>query len=288
MSVNGIEIEYEVSGSGPPLLLVMGLAGQLTDWPPSLVEQLGAHFTVVTFDNRDAGLSTYSDAPIPTRRQIARAALLGSAPAAPYTLSHMADDAAGVLSGLNLGPAHIVGISMGGMIAQELTLRHPMLVRSLCSIMSSTGDWRTGRPTLRVLFELMRRGEPDRAEALGAVLDLLELVGGADWDREEHRQRTIDSIARAYNPAGVLRQTFAVTASPKRTNRLRSIKVPTLVIHGLDDTLVRPTGGVATADAIPDSRLLMFPGMGHDLPATRHDELVEAILHNSRRAHPPG
>ena len=284
LTANGLSIEYEISGEGPPLLLVMGLGGQLTDWHPSLVERLEAHFTVIRFDNRDSGLSGSVDAPVPSRLALVGSNLWPRKSQAAYSLDDMADDAASLLAALDVTDAHVVGMSMGGMIAQLLATRYPSMVSSLCSIMSNTGDRRSGRPSPRVLLELARRGRPNRSEALDVTLDLFRVVGGRDWDEAEQRRRSGVSLQRAYNPAGVLRQTQAIAVSGNRTKALRTLSVPTLVMHGLDDVLVRPSGGKATAKAVPNARLLLFPRMGHDLPATRHRDMVEAIRSNAARA----
>jgi pimeloyl-ACP methyl ester carboxylesterase len=282
---NGINITYEIDGSGPPLLLVMGLGGQLTDWPTQLVDRLAEHFTVVRFDNRDIGLSDHMSSAPPSRLDFLKAIIRPSWANAAYDLSDMAADAAGLLDALDLDDVHVVGMSMGGMIAQVLAIGHGTRVRSLCSIMSNTGNQRTGRPTPRVFAHLARQDQDSSKEAAVArTLDLFSLVCGSDWDRDQGEATLRASLERSYNPAGVLRQSLAIAVSPDRTERLTRLQLPSLVIHGLEDTLVRPSGGVATAEAIPDSRLLMFPRMGHDLPATRHAEMVDAIVSNSQRA----
>ncbi len=279
------EIEYETAGQAGPLVLIMGLGGQLTDWPQALVDQLAEHFRVITFDNRDIGLSMYSNAPAPTRWQLIKANLRPQSFRPPYELDEMADDVAALLNSLDIDAAHIAGMSMGGMIAQAFTIRHPHRVLSLCSVMSHTGDQRNGRPKLKVIARLSRRGQPKREDILDLTIATFRLIGGADWDEAEQRTRSAASIERAYNPGGVLRQSLAIAAAPDRTEALGSVTQRTLVVHGLDDPLVRPSGGIATAEAIPNSRLLLFPRMGHDLPATRHAELVEAIRSNARSAH---
>lgn len=282
--VNGIDIAYEVEGSGPPLLLVMGLGGQLVDWPTGLVEGLAEQFTVVRFDNRDIGLSTAIDAPAPSRFDFVKAIVRPAWAKASYNLSDMAADAAGLLDVLGLDSVHVAGMSMGGMISQTLAIEHPQRVRSLCSVMSNTGNQKTGRPTARVFAHLARQGQdPSKEAALSRTLELFSMVCGADWDRVRGEQQLRASLDRAYNPGGVLRQSLAIAVSPDRTPMLRELRLPTLVMHGLDDTLVRPSGGVATAEAVPDSRLLMFPRMGHDLPQTRHGEMIDAIVANTRR-----
>lgn len=286
---NGIELTYTIDGpqDGEPLLLVMGLGGQLCDWPQGLVDRLAeAGFRVVRFDNRDAGLSTATQAPPPSMAASARAAVVRRGASAAYTLADLADDTIGLLDGLGIRSAHVVGMSMGGMIAQEVTIRFPDRVRSLTSIMSNTGDRRHGLPASRPLVRLLAllRTTPDATEAAGTLTAAAELFAGADWDRTEAQRRLQRSVARSYRPDGTAHQAAAIAVSPDRTEGLGRITAPTLVVHGLDDTLVSPSGAVATARAVPGSRLLMFPGMGHDLPATRWDELVEAIAANAARA----
>jgi len=283
LEANGITIEYQIEGNGPPLLMVMGLGGQLTDWHRGFVDLLARDFTVITYDNRDSGLSSSSKAPSPSRWQLVKANLWPGWVQPAYHLSDMADDAVALLDGLAIPRAHILGMSMGGMIAQLVAIRHPARALTLCSIMSNTGDRINGRPTVRVVAELARRRRPSRDEALRLTIDLTRLVAGDEWDPHEQQQRTSASIARAYNPAGVLRQSIAIAAANDRTKDLRTLDLPTLVIHGLADPLVRPSGGIATARATPDARLLMFPGMGHDLPVTRHGEIVDAIHRNTLR-----
>lgn len=283
VSANGIELAYEVEGTGPPLLLIMGLGGQLTDWPAGFVTRLATHFQVIRFDNRDAGLSTFSSALPPTKLSLVKARLRPASASPPYQLDDMAADTAALLTALGIANAHIVGMSMGAMIAQLLTIQRPELVSTLTSIMSTTGNPRVGQPTLRVLASLARRNTPNEEQTVAATLELFAMVGGRDWDRSEQRERTSMSVARSFNPNGVLRQSMAIACAKDRTERLQSVTAPTLVIHGLDDALVRPSGGRATAEALAESRLLMFPRMGHDIPATRHDEIVEAIVAHASR-----
>lgn len=282
-----IDIDHESTGEGDPLVLIMGVGGQLTDWPPGFVEQLAERFRVITFDNRDVGLSTLSDAATPTRWQLLRASAPFGSVDPPYELSDMADDVAALLTAIDVDRAHIVGMSMGGMIAQLVACRHPNRVLSLCSVMSNTSDRRHGLPALKILARLARRGrpsEPSKAEAIEMTVDLFRVIGGDDWDETEQRSRTAASLDRSFNPGSMLRQYLAISASPDRTVMLGNVACPTLVVHGLQDPLVRLSGGIATAQAVPGSRLLMFPRMGHDLPATRHVEIADAIRLNADRA----
>ena len=285
VQANGITIEYDEQGSGEPLLLVMGLGGQLTDWPQEFVDLVVGHgFRVIRFDNRDSGLSTEFSGPVPTNWQIAKAVLFRRPIAAEYLLSDMAADAAGVLEALDVDTAHVVGISMGGMIAQTLAIEHPERVRSLTSIMSTTGNRRVGQPTMRLIRKFARRKPATRAAAVDDAVEAFREICGPAFDEHEFRELAKVSIERSFRPAGTGRQAAAVLDSGDRTERLRGIDVPTLVVHGMLDPLVQPTGGFATADAIPGSRLLMFNDMAHDLPRARWAELVEAIAANAARA----
>lgn len=286
---NGITIEYEQYGdpSGDPLLLVMGLGGQLVDWPVEFVEQLAAAgFHVTAYDNRDIGLSTEFDWEPPSQTRTVLGALARRPVDAGYTLVDMAADGVGLLDALGIDSAHLVGMSMGGMIAQQITIDRPERVRSLTSIMSNPGDGKSGRIAAKVMRKMARRPKPTRENAVENSLQLFDLISGPHWNADEHRVRAEGSVARSFRPIGVARQTASIMASPDRTPGLARVTVPTLVIHGLVDTLVKPSGGVATANAVPHSRLLMFPDMGHDLPRPRWGEMITAIRQNADRAAP--
>jgi pimeloyl-ACP methyl ester carboxylesterase len=202
---------------------------------------------------------------------------------ASYLISDMADDAAALLDCLEIERAHVVGVSMGGMIAQSLTIQYPERVSSLTSIMSNTGDRRYGRvhPKLATKVRKVRSKSPD--DYIDTQVLIFRMIAADHFDEEEIRTLAAESLARDYDPAGVARQMQAIAASPDRTEALRSVTAPTLVIHGLRDRLVMPSGGIATAKAIPGSRLLMFPDMAHDLPRPRWGEIVEAIVQNAER-----
>lgn len=282
---NGITIEYEESGSGDPLLLVMGLNGQLIDWPEGFVDALVAQgFRVIRFDNRDAGLSTEMTAPAPTPWQIARGAIRRRGLKVEYTVPVMARDAVGLLDALGLDKVHVAGMSMGGMIAQQIAIDFPERVLSLTSIMSTTGNPKVGHPKPRIVWKFLRRKAVSAEAAVESAVDLFRDISGPTFDEEEFRVLAKASIARSYRPAGTARQLAGIIASPDRTPGLRRLKVPTLVIHGSLDPLVNRSGGIATADAVPGARLLMFNDMGHDLPPTRWDEFASAIRANADRA----
>jgi pimeloyl-ACP methyl ester carboxylesterase len=284
--VNGITIEYDVHGDpdAEPLLLVMGLGGQLIAWPLDFVDALVARgFRVIRFDNRDIGLSTKIDAPVPTRRQMILSVIAPRFAKSSYTLADMADDAAGLLEHLDTGRAHVVGASMGGMIAQSMAIRHPQRVASLTSIMSHTGDRRRGRVSPKLLRKLPRLLSRDPDDAVRNAVKVSRLIAGAHFDEALAREAATAAFERNYDPAGAARQTLAIAASPDRTADLGSVTAPTLVIHGLADPLVRPTGGIATAKAVPCSRLVMYPDMGHDLPRQRWIEIIDEIAGNAAR-----
>jgi pimeloyl-ACP methyl ester carboxylesterase len=281
---NGIEIEYDTFGDegGAPLLLVMGLGAQLVAWDDEFCELLAAGgFRVVRFDNRDVGLSTKTEGPLPD----IVAALGGDASSANYTLNDMADDAAGLLDALGISAAHVVGASMGGMIAQTLAIRHPDRVLSLCSIMSTTGNRNVGQPTPEAMQILLRPVAQTRDEALEMGVAATRAIGspGFPFDEARARDRAGRAYDRCYHPMGVARQLAAIMASGDRTEALAGVTVPTVVIHGDGDPLVTPSGGEATASAVPGAELVMIEGMGHDLPPEVWPQTVQAIVSNASK-----
>lgn len=286
VQANGITIEYESHGANgdEPLLLIMGLGGQLTDWPPRFIERLvDARFRVITFDNRDQGLSTEFDWDPPSQIKSVLAALFRRPPKSGYLLADMAADGLALLDALGIGRAHVVGMSMGGMIAQSMAIAAPDRVTTLTSIMSNPGDGKTGRIALSILPKLAKMPKPERETAAARSVEMFKLFSGSHYDPVEHLERSKISVERSFRPLGTARQTAAIMASPDRTPGLRQLTMPTLVVHGLMDKLVRPNGAMATAAAVPDSRLLMFPDMGHDLPEPRQQEIVDAIRRNADR-----
>ena len=280
----GVTLCYETFGdpSDPPLLLVMGLGMQMVGWQEDFCEELaGRGFHVVRFDNRDAGRSTHFPGHTPSVAQLLRRRF----PRTQYKLTDMAEDAAGLLRELELAPAHVVGASMGGMIAQTLAARHPESVRSLVSIMSNTGSRFSGQPVLSLYRPLLTPAPSEREAFLAHVEQLFTLIGSPGRaDVEDLRTTAALSYDRGRDPAATARQLAAILASGNRTRELRRIKAPTLVIHGSADRLVRPSGGQATARAIPGARLLRIEGMGHDLPRAFWPQIMDAIAENARLA----
>jgi pimeloyl-ACP methyl ester carboxylesterase len=263
----------------------MGLGMQLIHWDLELCEQLAERgFHVIRFDNRDSGLSTKVDAPVPDMRR----ALFGLRFDAPYLLEDMADDAFGLLDHLGIEAAHVVGASMGGMIAQTMAIKRPERVLSLTSIMSTTGERRAGRPKLRVMGVLMRQAPRERDAYIERFVKIFRLIGSKGFPLDDDRIRELAgaSYDRGHHTAGTGRQLAAIMASGDRTAQLRSLAVPTTVIHGRDDPLVPFRGGRATAAAIPDARLIPVPGMGHDLPREVWPQLVDAVVETAGRAAP--
>ena len=279
VAANGIELAYETFGDAkePPVVLVMGLATQMIAWPDELCEALAerGHF-VIRFDNRDVGGSTHLQNVPPPR--LADVILRRQPP--PYTIGDMAKDVVGLLDGLGLNDVHFVGASMGGFIAQTVALEHADRVRTLTLIMTSTGSRLVGHARPRIYARLLRpRAIADRSAAVSAAVEIFRLIGshGFAFDEEYLRDVAGRSWDRGYDPAGSLRQLAAAATQPNRAAALRRIAVPTLVIHGLHDPLVAPSGGLAIAKAIPNSRFVGFSGMGHDLPRALWPEFVREI-----------
>jgi len=287
---NGIEIAYQEIGdpAGEPLVLVMGLGLQMLGWDEELCGMLAERgFRVVRFDNRDIGHSTMLDgAGVPSRVDI----FLGRRAGAAYLLSDMAADAIGLMDHLGIESAHVAGASMGGMIGQTLAIEHPERIRSLVSIMSTTGSRRVGRPRPRVM-RLMLSGAPrNRDEYMERAVRMFgPLIGSPAYPTPPERLREVAArmYERSFNPSGVLRQMHAIGASGDRTPALRRLRLPAAVIHGTHDPLVRPSGGRATARAIPGARLRMIEGMGHDLPRELWPTFVDDIADTAARASVP-
>jgi pimeloyl-ACP methyl ester carboxylesterase len=252
-------------------------------WPEEFCEQLAARgFYVVRFDNRDCGRSTHVQGRPPSPGQLLRRRI----DPVLYTLSDMAQDAVGLLRGLELEQAHVVGASMGGMIAQTLAAEHPESVRSLVSIMSTTGNRWKGQPAFGIYRYLLRRAPPDREGFISHMTKVFAAIGsqGLPQDTERVRELAARSYDRGVDPAGSGRQLGAIIASGDRTAQLREITASTLVIHGSRDRMVRRSGGVATARAIPGARMVTITGMGHDLPSAAWPQLLDAISEHAHAA----
>lgn len=264
-----------------PLLLIMGLGLQMVAWDDAFCEALAARgFYVLRFDNRDVGLSTSFDAwGDPNPLQVFDELRKKHPVQAPYLLRDMAEDAAGVLDAAGVRAAHILGVSMGGMIAQELAIRHPDRVLSLTSIMSTTGATDVRGPSFETIAAVLAPFPPDRPGFIRRSVELARTLHGGGFPFEEARVRRVAarSFDRAYRPGGVRRQLIAIWLSGDRTAELRRLRVPALVIHGDADPLVPVDGGRATAAAIPGSKLVIIPGMGHELPAPVWPRVIDGV-----------
>jgi pimeloyl-ACP methyl ester carboxylesterase len=283
---NGVELEYETVGDpgGRPLLLVQGLGAQLISIEDGLCRLLADRgFLVVRYDNRDAGLSTWFD----DARPVDLAAIwAGDHGSLAYTLEDMADDAAGVLDAVGVASAHVAGISLGGMIAQLLATRHPARVRSLASIMSTTGDRAVGQPTGEAASVLVAPMPGDRARFVEQAVANARAIGAGTaypFDAEAVRRGAARAFDRAHHPRGVGRQFAAILAAGDRTAALGAVRAPTLVVHGELDQVIDVSGGEATAAAVPGARLLRVPGLGHELPPGFWPALADALLENADR-----
>jgi len=289
LSVGNIELCYETFGdpSDPALLLIMGLGTQMIAWHEDFCGELaGRGFHVIRFDNRDIGRSTHLDgAPIPKTLEIATRRIKRP----PYLLSDMAADASGLLDGLGIERAHVVGASMGGMIGQTLAARHPERVLSLVSIMSSTGSRWSGQPAPTVMRVFLQKPAETREEYEQRIVTLFKLVGSPAYQRDDDELRELAALSweRGNSPAGMARQLGAILASGNRARELAAIKAPTLVVHGRSDKLVRPSGGRATARAIPNAQLELIDGMGHDLPRGVWPRVIEGIERTAAQAPAP-
>ncbi len=289
-SAAGIDLCYETFGdrAARPLLLIMGLGCQLVHWPAGFCEALAQHgFWVIRYDNRDVGLSTKLEhlglPPIP--RLILRRRL-GLPLRVPYQLTDLADDALHLLDALDVRRAHVVGVSMGGMIAQLLTIRHPERVLSLCSWMSTTGDPRVGKPTNQARRVLLKTPPRELDALLDHALVVRRAIGSHDelFDPQRAREVAATAFKRSSYRRGFARHLAAILAAPPREPMLERVRAPTLVLHGRVDPLVDVSGGQATAAAIPGAELRLFDRVGHDIPEPLWPEFAAAIAKNTRRA----
>lgn len=292
VDANGVRLDYESMGDpqAPAIVLVMGLGMQSIAWPDPFCEGLvRERFRVIRFDNRDSGLSSRMTGGGTANLMMALAAKWLRLPVpAPYSLDDMAHDTVGLMDALGIARAHVVGASMGGMIAQLVAIHYPARVASLTSIMSSTGNATLAKPTAAARKALLRPA-PSPGYVDAVVEHLVSLFGvigspGFPADHAELRSRIERGVRRAYDPAGTLRQLLAVVAAPDRRAQLKRLAVPTLVIHGANDPLVPVDAGRETARSIPGARLMVIEGMGHDLPPALWPALVEAIAAHCRAA----
>lgn len=284
VTANGITITFEDKGprDAPVMFLIMGLGGQLTLWPDEFIDALnGRGFRTIRYDNRDVGHSTRFDAAgVPNVKWMVVKSIFGLRPTSPYTIADMASDATALMDALEINRAHVVGASMGGMIAQHVAARAPDRLLSLTSVMSTTGNRRLPRAKPEAMKALAGRptsGDPE--DMIAYMKRAAGIIGSPAYPPTEERLdwRVRRDFNRAWYPPGFARQMAAIIADGDRRPLLRTITVPTLVIHGEDDPLVPLAGGKDTADNIPGARLLTIPGMGHDLPLALVDTLADAI-----------
>ncbi|MPY95313.1 MAG: alpha/beta fold hydrolase [Acidimicrobiia bacterium] len=284
---NGIEVYYETFGDAgdPALLLVNGLGGQCLTWAEELCEGfVDRGFFVLRYDNRDVGLSSRVPGSLDVAEAMARL-VRGEAVDAPYLLADMAADAVGLLDHLGVQAAHVLGASMGGMIAQQLAMDRPGRVLSLTSLMSTTGEPEVGQPRPEAL-ELMALPPPEgREEAIDRAVVVASIVGSPDRvDEERVRSVAGAQFDRAFDPDGVQRQLIAIVSSPSRAEGLVGLRTPTLVVHGTEDLLVDPSGGRRTAELVPGARLELVEGLGHDLPVPFWSHIIELVTRHAASA----
>ena len=293
VTANGIQIEYETFGnpSGRPLLLIIGLGGQMIQWDDDLCKDLAqrGHY-VIRFDNRDVGLSTkFDEAGVPNLNETFGKIMQGEKIKPPYTLDDMADDAVGLLDALGIRKAHICGMSMGGMIAQTIVIRHLSRVLSLISIYSTTGNPEVPQPKPEVIGMLIAPPPSEREANIEHMLGVFKTIAGPGFPFDEEWTRNImaKSFDRCFYPQGRVRQLVAILTQVNRVPALASVKAPTLVVHGTGDPLASVEGGKDTAKAIPGAQLMLIEGMGHDLPhGGAWPRIVEAIAAHTLKATP--
>ena len=278
VTANGIELYYEQLGNPEdrPLLLICGLGAQITGWPKGLLETLVRFgFFVTIFDNRDVGLSSH----LHELGEPDAAAILFGQAAPPYQMSDFAADAAGLLDALSLEAVHVVGVSMGGMIAQQFAIDYPERTLTLTSIMSTPAPLEAGQPTPECAEMLTRPRSEDLETFLQEEIANWRLTAGSGYPLDEAwvREQALAALERGRNPVGVARHLAAVVGSPDRRPGLATLTMPTLVLHGEDDPLVSPSGGAATYAALTNARYVTYPGMGHSLPAPLWDVIVDEI-----------
>jgi pimeloyl-ACP methyl ester carboxylesterase len=287
MARNGdVEIYYETFGSPaqPPLLLVNGLGSQCINYRSEWCERFAASYFVIRFDNRDVGLSTKFSAFTPDVVGLLHQLGAGEAGHVAYRLTDMADDAVAVLDDLGLERAHVLGVSMGGMIAQTMAIEHPARLLSLTSIMSTTGDSDVGQASPEAQERIMAPPAQDRDGYIAAHLAGLRVWGSpACYDEERLTTNAGEAFDRCFDPAGTTRQMMAIISSGSRTAALSEVTVPTLVLHGDADRLVDASGGRRTAEAVPGARFVLLEGMGHDYPPQYWDPIIDLVKAHTTR-----
>lgn len=296
LTANGLQIEYDTFGepNADPLLLIMGLGTQMTAWTPEFCNTLAGHgHYVIRFDNRDIGLSTKFDgARAPSRMQFVMNHLFRIGLKPPYTLQDMASDALGVLDALDIQSAHVVGASMGGMIAQLVAVSNPQRVKTLTSLMSSSGDPKLPTPRPNVIRQIFTRrpATKDPAKMLSYAIRTAKLISSPGFPRSDEQWRELIQAAnqRSFYPQGFKRQFAAIVADGSRVRRLQKIQSPTLVIHGKADVLVPVECGIDTARNIRDARLELIDGMGHDIPPQLVNQLTSLIASHTGRVERDG
>ena len=284
VATNNIDINYDSFGdkSHPAIILIMGLATQMIYWDEQFCKLLASQgYWVIRFDNRDNGKSTWLDSiPPPSSLALLTNAVFKRPLGATYLLSDMMQDTVGLLDALHLESAHIVGVSMGGMIAQEIAINHPHRVKSLTSIMSTTGNKRLPKPSTAFSFKMLKRPPKDVNKAVTYGMHVWRMIQGDHYPFDE--QKVLGLITRAlqrgFNPAGNTRQLAAILDSLDRTEALNTLAVPSLILHGEDDPLVLVDCGYATAKAIPNAKIKTYPGMGHTIPSQLYDDITKQIL----------
>ena len=284
VATNNIDINYDSFGdkSHPAIILIMGLATQMIYWDEQFCKLLASQgYWVIRFDNRDNGKSTWLDSiPPPSSLALLTNAVFKRPLGATYLLSDMMQDTVGLLDALHLESAHIVGVSMGGMIAQEIAINHPHRVKSLTSIMSTTGNKRLPKPSTAFSFKMLKRPPKDVNKAVTYGMHVWRMIQGDHYPFDEQKVLSLitRALQRGFNPAGNTRQLAAILDSQDRTEALNSLTVPSLILHGEDDPLVLVDCGYATAKAIPNAKIKTYPGMGHTIPSQLYDDITKQIL----------
>jgi pimeloyl-ACP methyl ester carboxylesterase len=284
---SGVELCYQTFGSpdGDPLVLVMGLGGPMNWWDPELCTLLAeAGFHVVRYDNRDTGRSSRLEGRV-TRGQLVRS-FLGQGGRAPYTLSDLADDAFGLMDHLGWDSAHVVGVSMGGMIVQTMAIEHPERVRSMTSIMSTLGKRTVGWQHPSLLPQLIGPRQAGREAYVASSAKMWQLIGSPGYpsDEDKVRKRAEETFDRGISASGVMRQMVAILNQPVRSRQLAGLTMPVAVVHGSADKMVHVSGGRATARAVPGAELVVIDGMGHDLPSELFGTFTDVIRRTANRA----